>query len=61
MIEHHHCPADCGDHPQPFELADNPVNGELRAKWLCGRCWHKHGEVSVMVLCTPQTCPQDAD
>jgi hypothetical protein len=60
MIEHHHCPADCGDHPQPFGPLADPRYPELDGKWLCGRCWHQRGEISVCVLCTPQTCPGDA-
>lgn len=46
MSPHYHCPYDC-EHPQPFE-----ADGVL----YCGRCWFVCRELTVMVLCTPETC-----
>lgn len=61
MAEHSHCPDGC-EHPQPFsatpveKLAVErawPVGVELE---FCGRCWHRFGELVVMVPCTPAVC-----
>lgn len=45
--DHAHCPEGC-EHPQPT------VNtlGEL----ICGRCWFKFGEKTLMVACKPDIC-----
>jgi len=59
VIEHYHCPNDCGDHPQPFLVDGVPEAGEYAGKWLCGRCWVVNNTRSIMVLCTPETCPED--
>lgn len=48
MTDHGHCPREC-DHPQPFEIRDG-----IR---VCGACWFTEGMESVMVPCTPTTCP----
>ena len=61
--EHAHCPEGC-EHPQPFRASLLP---EYAAEFphltpgveveLCGRCWHRFHEATVMVPCTPETCP----
>jgi hypothetical protein len=59
--EHYHCPYDC-DHPQPFTLAavqENPEHQKYAGKSFCGRCYHIDGVMTEMVLCTPETCPND--
>lgn len=67
LTDHSHCPYD-HDHPQPFRATVRP---EYAARFphltpgveyeLCGACWHKDGEATVMVLCTPETCPREVD
>ena len=61
--EHYHCPFDC-EHPQPFTLTGYLTLraikvGFRRGKRYCGRCWHKFSEVVEVILCTPETCPDD--
>lgn len=46
-VTHAHCPDGC-EHPQPFVA----TTGEL----LCGRCWHKYRQITVMQPCHPETC-----
>jgi len=57
---HLHCPFDC-EHPQPFVLAETQPVGlqHYASKTFCGRCWHKDGVMTEMVVCTPKTCPGD--
>lgn len=43
---HAHCPYGC-QHPQPFMH-----NGAL----VCGRCWFKDGERTLMDPCTLEVC-----
>ncbi len=43
---HAHCPFEC-EHPQPF------VDEE---ELLCGRCWFKFGERTIMIPCIPEIC-----
>jgi len=61
MTAHSHCPLDC-EHPQPFKLADEQppeatARGFKPGGEYCGRCWHRNGDVTEMVPCTPETCP----
>lgn len=49
-VEHSHCPEGC-DKPQPFRLDDG--------RELCGRCWVLFKVQSIMIPCTPETCPED--
>lgn len=46
---HYHCPYD-HEHPQPFAEGD---------KLYCGTCWVKNREITEMVLCNPETCPDE--
>lgn len=48
MTKHGHCPREC-EHPQPFEIRDGVD--------VCGACWFDEGAESVMVPCSPATCP----
>lgn len=45
---HGHCPLGC-EHPQPFVH---------QGRLICGRCFFKHGDITEMVPCTPDTCEQ---
>jgi len=61
VTNHSHCPLGC-DHPQPFKA----MVAKQTAEWFyldpsvlyefCGRCWHRDGELEVMVPCTPEIC-----
>jgi hypothetical protein len=61
MTGHSHCPFGC-EHPQPFTLADvqaEPEYTKYAGKSFCGKCWHVWGLMTEMVLCTPETCPDE--
>lgn len=61
-IEHSHCPDGC-EHPQPFVAVLSKGAAEFhyldpsKPYELCGRCFHLFGDITVMVPCTPATCP----
>lgn len=48
---HAHCSFLC-ESPQP-----QVWGGEL----VCGQCFHERNEISFMIGCTPETCPQDKE
>jgi hypothetical protein len=50
MGNHFHCPMGC-ENPQPFTALDG--------RRLCGRCDYLYDLETEVVLCTPETCPED--
>lgn len=49
-MEHYHCPLGC-ESPQPFVAEDG--------RRLCGRCAYDDEAETEVVLCTPETCPEE--